>query len=98
MPQWLEITLDVFAVLFRFLGALALGLGFGWFTLDSFRKSTWQVQIAIFLGFVIMALTLVSTRSAGAFGAFGLGAGVALLVWGLAKSGKKEEADEEKKK
>lgn len=93
-----ESVLFYLAVLLRFLGMVVLGLGVGWFTLDAFRKANWQLQIAIFLGFLGMAIAMVVYLSIGAQAAYALGAGIALLVWGLGKSGKKDEAEEEKKK
>ncbi len=97
-PDWLQIIFDFLAILFRFLGLLALGLGVGWFTLQAFKKDAWQLQIAVFLGFVGTAIAMAHFLSAGALGAFALGAGVALLFWGLPRKQEAEESKDSKKK
>jgi hypothetical protein len=78
-----KIVFDVLATLFRFIGLLAFGLGVGWFVLDTFPKAGWQLQIALFLGFLGTVVGLAHFTSAGGLGAFALGAGAAMFVWGL---------------
>lgn len=96
-PDWLSITIDIIGALLRFLGVALFGLGVGWLTLEFFRKGqqAWQLQIAIFLGFLLSATILARYLTAASLGAFGIGVGVAFLIWGLPKKAKEEE---EKKK
>ena len=87
--------LEILSYLFRFVGMLAFGLGAGWFTLHAFKDANWQLKIAIYLGFVGTGIGMANFLSAGALGAFGLGAGAAMLMWGLNKGKKEKEADED---
>jgi hypothetical protein len=76
--------LSFLGMILRLVGLLVFGVAAGWFTLYAFRQPDhkWQLQIAVFLGFLLMmALTLRFTSPGGA-GAFALGAGAALLYWG----------------
>jgi hypothetical protein len=100
LPDVLQAIFTVLAMLFRFVGLLAFGLGVGWFTLQAFKKDTWQLQIAVFLGFVgtAIAMTRFLSGHGGALGAFALGAGAALLFWGLPRKDDAEEKDVKKKK
>jgi predicted permease len=99
LPDWLQITIDILGGLVRTIGLVLLGLGTGWLTLEFFRKGqqAWQVQIAIFLGFI--GLVIASTRFLSPFGlgGFGIGAGVAIFLWGMPKPKAKEEQPEEEK-
>jgi len=95
MPPIVYEILELLGALIRLLGMLVFGLGAGWLALEFFRKGqqTWQLQIAIFLGFAGLAIALTYFTSPGALGAFTLGAGAAMLVWGLRKPKKEEEED-----
>ncbi len=82
---------------FQMLGLLVFGVAAAWFTLYAFRQPErrWQLQIAVFLGFLFFtALTLRFTSTGGA-GGFLLGAGGALLFWGLRGEGEAEEDEVE---
>jgi hypothetical protein len=94
-PDWLLITVDVLGSILRFLGMAVFGLGTGWLTLEFFRKGqqAWPLQIAIYLGFLLMAIVLAGALTAAALGAFGIGIGVAILAWGLPKKKKEEKED-----
>ena len=78
---------DILAAILRLLGMLVFGLGAGWFTLFAFRQPErrWQLQIAVFLGFFFFAALTMRFGSAASIGSFSLGAGAALLYWGLKK-------------
>jgi hypothetical protein len=90
-------VITLLASLVRFLGFLVFGLGAGYLAVDLLRRGGWQVQIAVFLGFAGLAIALaVFAYAAGALGAFTLGAGAAVLIWGLPKK-PKEETPEKKK-
>ncbi len=97
MPPIMYDIFDLLATLFRLLGLLVLGLGAGWFALEVFRKGqqAWQLQIAIFLGFAGLTIAMAYFLAPGALGAFAIGAGAAMLVWGMKKPKKEEEIKEE---
>jgi hypothetical protein len=80
---------------FRSLGLIVLGLGIGWLSLQGFRKSggSWYIKVASLFSFVALAAVVVRFQSAGAVGAFGLGAGLGVLFWGL--RGKEDEEEDE---
>ena len=92
LPEWLNITLELLASLVRFLGFAVFGLGIGYLAVDLLRKSQWPLQMAVFLGLSGLAIALTVYTDPGALGAFTLGAGVAVLIWGLPKKPKEEEA------
>ncbi|HEX7621630.1 MAG TPA: hypothetical protein VF359_10580 [Anaerolineales bacterium] len=87
-----NLILVLLSQLFRFVGLAVLGLGIGWLTLDLLKKMlTWQGQTAIFLGLAGLIIAMVAFTGAGALGAFALGVGVAIFMWGMPKKQKKEE-------
>jgi hypothetical protein len=88
-------VLTLLASIIRFLGLAVFGLGVGYLAVDLLRRGGWQVQVAVFLGFAGLAIALTVFTAVGALGAFALGAGVAVLMWGLPKKPKEES---EKKK
>lgn len=94
-PAWLQIALDLIGALIRLIGMVLFGLGAGWVILEFLRKAeqAWQVQIAVFLGFVGLGIGMVRFLAPGALGGFGIGLGVAIFLWGLPK---KEKTEEEK--
>ncbi len=81
MPTLVSDILDLLGALIRLFGMLALGFGVARLTLEMYRKGiqSWQVQAAIFLGFVGLVAALASFTSAASLGGFALGAGIALL-------------------
>ena len=82
MPTVVSDVLDVLGALIRLFGMLALGYGVARLTLDMYRKGiqAWQLQAAIFLGFVGLVIALADFTSAASLGGFGLGAGMALIM------------------
>jgi NhaP-type Na+/H+ and K+/H+ antiporter len=71
---------------------LVLGLGIGWLALDMLKKiEVWQGQVAIFLGLAGLIIAMTVYTGWGALGAFAIGVGVAILMWGMPKKEKKEE-------
>lgn len=88
---------DIIGYVVRFLGALAFGLGMGWLTIRTVKQQTlaWQMAVAMYLG-LLAAFVLLGHWVSGAatVGAFGLGAGAGLLVWGLIQPKPKEKEEE----
>ncbi|HTX89797.1 MAG TPA: hypothetical protein VMC09_01160 [Anaerolineales bacterium] len=93
MNSTLQTVLDILGALVRFIGLAAFGLGFGWLVLEFFRKGqqAWQLQIAIFLGFVVLIIAAASSLAPAALGGLGIGIGVAFFVWGMPRKKKEEE-------
>jgi NhaP-type Na+/H+ or K+/H+ antiporter len=91
----LNLILVLLAQFFRFVGLAVVGLGIGWLALDLLKKmQAWQGQTAIFLGLAGLIIAMVVFTGWGALGAFALGVGLAILMWGMPK---KQKKDEEKK-
>ena len=92
MPVIVNDLLTLLAELIRLLGMAVLGLGLGWLVLDLLKKlELWQAQVAIFLGLAGLIIALAVFTGMGAFGAFAIGVGVAIFMWGMPKKEKKEE-------
>jgi len=93
-PRILFDILFLLGWLIRILGLLVFGVGFGWFVVEVFRKGqqNWQLQIATFLGFVglTIAMSYFLGDAPASLGAFGIGAGAALLFWGIPKKSAKK--------
>jgi hypothetical protein len=87
------ITLFGFAI--RGLGMLVAGLGAGWLTLYVYKlpESSVYVKVASVLGFsaLLSVMVVFMSGNGGAFGAFFLGLGAALLLWGLRPTTDDEE-------
>ncbi|MFN3742446.1 MAG: hypothetical protein ACK4VW_07225 [Anaerolineales bacterium] len=93
MNPVLEVIFDILGMLVRFAGLIIFGLAAGWMSLDAYRKESWQVQIAALLGLFALMGIFVRFATAGALGAFALGAGLGVLFWGLRKEEKEPEKD-----
>ncbi len=80
---WEILTLASFIP--RFLGLFAFGVGTGWLTLNLFNRPdrTWQVDAVLLICFFGLAGAMLHFMPGGALGAYTLGAGGALLYWGL---------------
>ncbi len=90
LPDWANTSLEILASLIRFLGLGVFGLGAGYLAVDLLRRGDWPVQVAVFLGLAGLAIALTVFTAVGALGAFGLGAGAAVLIWGMPKKPKTE--------
>jgi len=92
-------VLNILGWFLRAIGALVFGLGAGWLTLKAFRweGGRWEVVIAAFLG-LMASFVLVGywVQGGATLGAFGLGAGLGLIIWGVS-GGRKGKAAEENK-
>ena len=92
MPPIVNDILVLFSELFRFVGLLILGLGIGWLVLDLYKKiQVWQGQVGLFLGLAGLIIALTVFTGWGALGAFGIGIGAAVFMWGMPKKQKEEE-------
>lgn len=83
MYDFLSILKDIFGIfgfLIRIVGFLLIGLGLGRFFMDAYPKSNWQLQMTLTLGFFGLLIALTVFASAGAAGAFALGAGLAFFL------------------
>jgi len=94
MPQIIYEIINLFSSALRLIGLAALGVSIGWLTLDLLRKTeVWQVQIAVYLGLVGLAAALADFMAGGALGAFCIGLGAAIFMWGMPKKKKEGEAE-----
>ena len=92
MPSIVYDIIILLGQLFRFVGMAILGLGIGWLALDLLKKiQVWQGQVAVFLGLAGLIIAMTVFTGAGALGAFAIGVGVAIFLWGMPKKEKKEE-------
>jgi hypothetical protein len=88
-------VLQLLGFLLRVIGVLVFGLGIGWLTAKTFRPEAqgWQLLVAVYLG-LLAAFVLVGrwVAGGGTLGAFSLGVGAGLFIWGLLGiKGKEEE-------
>ena len=83
-------VMEIVGYILRGLGGIVFGLGAGWLVMDVLKSQhTWQLAIAVILGLLGTFALLGHWVPGGAtMGAFGLGAGAALLIWGMAASNK----------
>jgi hypothetical protein len=94
MPSIVTQIFSMLGFLLRALGFLLVGYGIGRFLLDTFPKVTWQVQVALVLGFFGLLIGLTDFSTPGSSGALALGAGAAFLMASMPKG---MEDSEEKK-
>jgi len=95
LPQVIFDIINIIAALIRLLGVAALGLAIGYLALEMLHKAEgWPAQTAIFLGVAGLVIAMVVFLAAGALGAFGLGFGAAIFIWGVPRKKKEEQKDE----
>ena len=92
MSGLMDITMDVYelmeilGLILRPFGALAFGLGAGWLMIQAVKMNVWQFAVAAALGvfatFVLVAYWLASPAT---LGGFGLGVGMAVVLWGVGR-------------
>ncbi len=90
-------VISFFSGLVQFAGLLVFGVGVGVLTVNVFQQpeQRWQLQMAIVLGFFFLSAVVAAFVTPGGVGAFGLGAGGALLFWGVKKGAQSSDASEE---
>jgi hypothetical protein len=94
MPTIVYEIIDLLAALLRLLGVAALGVGIGYLAVDLLRKAEgWPMQAVGFLGLAGVVIAMVVFLAPGALGAFGIGLGVAIFLWGMPKKKKIEEQE-----
>jgi predicted permease len=92
MPDIVYQIIDMLASLIRMLGMAALGVALGYLAVDLFHKAMgWPMQAAIFLGLAGLVIAMAVFLAPGALGAFGLGLGVAVFLWGIPRKKKEEQ-------
>jgi len=90
---------DIIGYVLRFLGALVFGLSMGWLTIRMVKQEAlaWQLAVAMYLGLLAAFVLLGHWVGGGAtLGAFGIGVGAGLLVWGLVQPKPKDKEDGDK--
>lgn len=87
-------VLELLGYLLRVVGMIVFGLGAGWLASKIFRgeDAGWQLQVGVFLG-LLGAFALIGhwVPGGGSVGGFGLGAGLGLLIWGMAGNRSKDD-------
>jgi predicted permease len=92
IPQVIYEIINMLASFIRLLGVAALGVGLGYLGIDLLRKAEgWPMQAIGFLGLAGLVIAMVVFLAPGALGAFGIGLGVAIFIWGIPKKKKEEQ-------
>jgi hypothetical protein len=92
MPPIVLEIIDILAALLRLLGAAVLGVGIAYLAVDLLRKSEgWPLKAVGFLGLAGVVIAMAVFLAPGALGAFGIGVGVAVFLWGMPKNKKKDD-------
>lgn len=94
MPPVVYEIIDLFASIIRFFGLGLFGVGIGWLALDLIKKAKdWPLQAIVFTVLAGLLISLVVFLDWGALGAFAIGVGIAIIVWGIPKKKKDEDED-----
>ena len=92
MPTIVFDIINMIASLIRMLGLAALGVGIGYMAVELFHKAQeWLMQAILFLGLAGLVIAMAVFLAPGALGAFGLGLGVSIFLWGMPRKPKVEE-------
>lgn len=94
----LRMLLELFGYLVRPLGVLVFGVAAGWLTVQALRRDLlgWQLPLAAMLGMLATFVLLgYWVEGGGTMGMFGLGAGAAIVIWGMIGSLKRKPEEEE---
>ena len=87
--------IDVMAILgyfLRLLGALVFGVAAGWLVLQALKVETFAWPQAAAIAALLLTFAVIAgwVDGGGTLGAFGLGAGGAILIWPVASQGASE--------
>jgi len=94
MPTIVFDIINLIGSLLRLFGVAALGVGIGYLVVDLFHKTQeWLMQAVLFLGLAGLVIAMAVFLAPGALGAFGLGFGAAIFMWGMPKKKKEEEEE-----
>ena len=94
MPTIVFDIINLIGSLLRLLGVAALGIGIGYLVVDLYHKAQeWLMQAVLFLGLAGLVIAMAVFLAPGALGAFGLGFGAAIFMWGMPKKKKEEEEE-----
>lgn len=94
MPPVVYEIINLFASIIRFIGLGLLGVGIGWLGVDLIKNAKdWPLQAVVFTVLAGLLIGLVVFLDWGALGAFAIGVGVAIIVWGIPKKKKDEEEE-----
>jgi hypothetical protein len=86
--------LGLMGVLLRVAGALVFGVASGWLVVHLLKWQIWQLAVVALLGlFAVFALLGTWVPGGGTIGAFGLGAGAGVLIWGLLPERSREDVE-----
>lgn len=92
IPQVIYELINLFASLIRLLGMGVFGVALGWLAMDLLHKAeSWPMQAVVFLGLAGLVIAMVVFLTGGSLGAFGIGAAVAIFIWGMPRKKKEEE-------
>ena len=89
-------VLDLLGYVLRFLGSVVFGVGAGWLAVRLVKQEgvAWQLLVAVYLGLLASFVLLGHWVAGGAtLGSFGLGAGAAILIWGMIQPKAKGEEE-----
>jgi len=89
---YLSTGIYILVALTKLAGTLVFGLGIGWLTLEVFTKGQqpWQLQVAFFLGIIALLIAFLLYSHLG-LGGFCIGAGAAIIKWGIPKAEKNKK-------
>jgi hypothetical protein len=89
--------MEFLGYLIRPLGVFVFGIAAGWLTMRVLKMEDegWQFRLGVFLAFLAAFVLLGHwVPGGGTLGMFGLGAGGAILIWGLMATRKAEGGDD----
>ena len=82
---------EIIGIIVQVFGLVLFGVTTGWFTLYVINQpeKNWQLQSIVYSVFLIFIALMNRYLASGAFGAFLVGAGGAMIYWGLIKNREK---------
>jgi Kef-type K+ transport system membrane component KefB len=82
---------EIIGIIVQIFGLVLFGVTTGWFTLYVINQpeKNWQLQSIVYSVFLVFVALMNRYLAPGAFGAFLVGAGGAMIYWGLLKNREK---------